>query len=67
MKRKIVLPCRGKSGVWGLGRSVSILVAAMLAAVLASNSAAASPPVCSMRLNVELTPDVPDPGLIRGS
>ena len=37
------------------------LVAAVLITVLAGNRAAASPPVCSMRLNVELTPDVPDP------
>ena len=37
-----------------------VLGAAMLAAMLVANSAAASP-VCDMRLNVELTPDVPDP------
>ena len=37
-----------------------VLSAAMLAAMLVANSAAASP-VCDMRLNVELTPDVPDP------
>ena len=37
-----------------------VLSAAMLAAMLVANSAAASP-VCDMQLNVELTPDVPDP------
>jgi hypothetical protein len=39
----------------------SILGAALLAAVLVNNVAAASPAVCSMRLSVELTPDVPNP------
>jgi hypothetical protein len=38
-----------------------ILSAAMLAALLVTNMAAASPAVCNMRLSVELTPDVPDP------
>ena len=38
-----------------------ILSAVMLAAVLVSNNAAASPAVCNMRLSVELTPDVPNP------
>jgi len=33
----------------------------MLAAVLVSNIAIASPAVCNMRLSVELTPDVPNP------
>ena len=33
----------------------------MLAAVLVSNIAVASPAVCDMRLSVELTPDVPNP------
>jgi len=42
-------------------RSGSILSAAMLAAVLVSNIAVASPAVCNMRLSVELTPDVPNP------
>jgi hypothetical protein len=37
-----------------------ILLAALLA-VLVSNSAAASPAECDMRLSVELTPDVPNP------
>ena len=37
-----------------------VLGAAMLAAMLVANSAAASQ-MCDMRLNVELTPDVPDP------
>jgi len=44
-----------------VGRAGSILCAAMLAAVLVSNSAAASSAVCEMRLSVELTPDVPNP------
>jgi hypothetical protein len=39
----------------------SMLGAAILAAVLGSNGAAASPAVCDMRLSIELTPDVPDP------
>src|SRR5467141_82155 len=42
-------------------RSASLLFAALLAAVLVNNVAAASPAVCSMRLSVELTPDVPNP------
>ena len=33
----------------------------MLAAVLVSHIAIASPAVCNMRLSVELTPDVPNP------
>jgi hypothetical protein len=41
--------------------SGSMLGAAILAAVLGSHSAAASPAVCDMRLSIELTPDVPDP------
>jgi hypothetical protein len=35
--------------------------AALLAAVLAGNVAAASPAMCDMRLSIELTPDVPEP------
>jgi hypothetical protein len=42
-------------------RKVGVMSAALLAAVLASNIAAASPAVCNMRLSIELTPDVPDP------
>jgi hypothetical protein len=42
-------------------RSASLLLAALLAAVLVNNVAAASPGVCNMRLSVELTPDVPNP------
>jgi len=42
-------------------RSASLLFAALLAAVLVNNVAAASPAVCNMRLSVELTPDVPNP------
>ena len=38
-----------------------ILGAVLLAAVLVSKSAAASPAVCDMRLSVELTPDIPNP------
>jgi hypothetical protein len=37
-----------------------VLSAAMLAAMLVTNSAAASP-VCDIQLHVELTPDIPDP------
>jgi hypothetical protein len=44
-----------------VGRSGSILSVAILAALLVSNSAAASPAACDMRLSVELTPDVPNP------
>jgi hypothetical protein len=44
-----------------VGRSSGILSGAMLAAVLVSTSAAASPAVCDMQLSVELTPDVPNP------
>jgi hypothetical protein len=43
-----------------LGRS-HVFCAVMLAAVLVSNSAAAAPALCDMRLSVELTPDVPNP------
>jgi hypothetical protein len=42
-------------------RKGGVLRAALLATVLASNIAAASPAVCNMRLSIELTPDVPDP------
>jgi hypothetical protein len=42
-------------------RKVGVMSAALLAAMLASNIAAASPAVCNMRLSIELTPDVPDP------
>lgn len=44
-----------------VGRSGRILSVAILAALLVSNSAAASPAACDMRLNVELTPDIPNP------
>jgi hypothetical protein len=44
-----------------VGRSGSILSVAILAALLVSNSAAASPAACDMRLSVELTPDIPNP------
>jgi hypothetical protein len=47
---------RGKD----LRRIGGFLSAAMLAGMLVTDRAAASP-VCDMRLNVELTPDVPDP------
>jgi len=42
-------------------RKIQVVSAALLAAVLASGVAAASPAVCDMRLRIELTPDVPDP------
>jgi hypothetical protein len=42
-------------------RKVGVASAAVLAAVMASYVAAASPAVCNMRLAIELTPDVPDP------
>jgi len=41
--------------------SGSIVCAAMLAAALVGNSAAAPLAVCDRRLSVELTPDVPNP------
>jgi hypothetical protein len=47
--------------VKGARRNGSILSAAMLAALLVNNGAAASPAVCDVRLVVELTPDVPNP------
>jgi hypothetical protein len=40
---------------------VAVVSAALLAAVMASQVAAASPAVCDMRLAIELTPDVPEP------
>jgi hypothetical protein len=42
-------------------RTVAVVGAALLAAVLAGQTTAASPPVCKLRLSIELTPDVPDP------
>jgi hypothetical protein len=42
-------------------RRVGAVSAALLAAVLAGDVAAASPAMCSVRLSIELTPDVPDP------
>lgn len=44
-----------------VGRIGSILSVAILAALLVSNSAAASPAACDVHLSVELTPDVPNP------
>ena len=44
-------------------RLIVILIAVASVAVLGSNTAAAAPAApCNMRLTVELTPDVPDPG-----
>jgi hypothetical protein len=42
-------------------RKVGVVGAAVLAAVMASSVAAASPAVCNIRLAIELTPDIPDP------
>ena len=42
-------------------RNVGVVSAALLAAVLTSDIASASPAVCNMRLSIELTPDVPEP------
>ena len=63
------IPVAGEGSEWGMKtevndaqRSASLLFAALLAAVLVNNVAAASPAVCNMRLSVELTPDVPNPG-----
>jgi hypothetical protein len=42
-------------------RKVAVVSAAVLAAVLTSDIAAASPAVCNLRLSIELTPDVPNP------
>ena len=62
------IPVAGEGSEWGMKtevndarRSASLLFAALLAAVLVNNVAAASPAVCNMRLSVELTPDVPNP------
>jgi hypothetical protein len=42
-------------------RKVAVVSAAVLAAVLTSDIAAAAPAVCNLRLSIELTPDVPNP------
>lgn len=44
----------------GSGYKGGAVSAALLAAVLASNIAAASPAPCKMRLTIELTPDAPE-------
>jgi hypothetical protein len=61
MKRNFLLRRSHESDCKDVGRRGSILSAAMLAAVLVSNHAAASPAVCNIQLSVELTPDVPNP------
>jgi hypothetical protein len=61
MKRNFLLGRPRETDGKNVGRRGGILSAAMLAAVLVSNNAAASPVVCNMRLSVELTPDVPNP------
>jgi len=42
-------------------RRVGVVSATLLAAVLTGHVAAASPARCSVRLSIELTPDVPEP------
>ena len=42
-------------------RRVGVVSATLLAAVLTGHVAAASPAGCSLRLSIELTPDVPEP------
>jgi hypothetical protein len=61
MKLNLLLRRPYESVVNDARRSRSILSAAILAAVLVNNIAAASPEMCDMRLSVELTPDVPNP------
>ena len=61
MKRNFLLRRPREAARKDVGRRGIILSAAMLAAVLSSNGAAALPAVCDMRLSVELTPDVPNP------
>jgi hypothetical protein len=56
-------PDRHEIGVSGARRTRGIGSALILIALLGSTAAAAAPPgPCDMRLNVELTPDVPNPG-----
>ena len=61
MNLSFLLRRRHEADVNDARRGGSILSAAMLAAVLVNNIAAASPEVCNQRLSVELTPDVPNP------
>lgn len=52
-------PARERDAL-GIARSRRVLSAAFLVAVLVGNTATASPPMCDVRLSIELTPDVPD-------
>jgi hypothetical protein len=61
MKLNLLLRRPHESVVNDARRSGSTLSAAILAAVLVNNIAAASPAECHMRLSVDLTPDVPNP------
>lgn len=54
---------RGTIAVSGVRGKTIILTAMTLAAMaLANTTASAAPEYCDVRLTVELTPDVPDPG-----
>jgi hypothetical protein len=56
-------PDRDEIGVNGAERVRGIWGALLLTALLGSNVAVAAPPApCDVRLSVELTPDVPNPG-----
>jgi len=50
-------PRTHSSWVAGVGATL-----ALLSTCIASADQATGPPMCSMRLSVEVTPDVPDPG-----
>ena len=63
MKLNDVLERRREIDVNGAQRHNGIWGALILIAVLGSSAAAAAPPApCDMRLSIELTPDVPNPG-----
>jgi len=58
-----ILRCSHEIRVNGAQRNRSIWGALILIALLGSDAAAAAPPApCDLRLSVELTPDVPNPG-----
>ena len=65
MKLNDVPERRREIGVNGAQRHNGIWGALILIAVLGSSAAAAAPPApCDMRLSIELTPDVPNPGAL---